>query len=339
LELTRSLGQTVTESFSNPVLLGQSVLGQVESIINQITDILEKLTNVDIQDTDRKTALHLAAKEMGNEEVVQLLVEHGADVNTLDNDARAALSQEAAAATLEWAIKNGHTKMVHLLLVQSVDGVKGESGYGQRALRWAMGKLGGFPCTEDTLKQLLQDGVNVRNVDGQRALLWALKFHKGKSLENKLVAEVGISAQYEGKTAMYVAAEDGLEEIATRLAELGADTNTRCMDQTALSVAAKNGHWGVVRKLVEKGADINVQVGGQMLYPCLLEKLHILEEEDCDCWMDEHSGLGPCEHEQSSQSLPDILKLLVERMGTDTGINEVDESGSTAPHIASDLCF
>jgi ankyrin repeat protein len=119
------------------------------------------LARVNARDKHGRTALHWAAEKKDNKYVVCLLVQSGANVNMYDSEERVALPQ--AAALLEWGVINQRKELVHYLLNQGVDGVKGGADYGQKAL--------GFARENANLVMvdlLISEGVNTGNANERR---------------------------------------------------------------------------------------------------------------------------------------------------------------------------
>lgn len=69
-------------------------------------------------------------------------------------------------------------------------------------------------------------------------------------------------ADSDGRTALVVACERGLEDIAAHLLDRGAALNSPSpVAPVPLPAAASSGSFGLVRMLIEKGAPVD-QVGG-----------------------------------------------------------------------------
>jgi ankyrin repeat protein len=89
--------------------------------------LLEKGANVKCRSNSGQMSLWWAAK-MGDEAVVKLLLENGADMESVDGT--------YGLAPLSWAAKNGHEAVVKLLLEKGAD-VESEDDVGQTPLSWA----------------------------------------------------------------------------------------------------------------------------------------------------------------------------------------------------------
>lgn len=64
-------------------------------LLDNIIGNMGRLVSVNAQDGHERTPLHWAAEKKGNEEVVRLLIESGASVNTCDGKTRAAFPHVA----------------------------------------------------------------------------------------------------------------------------------------------------------------------------------------------------------------------------------------------------
>ncbi|KAK3172953.1 hypothetical protein OEA41_006279 [Lepraria neglecta] len=150
----------------------------------------------------------------GNKEVIWLLVESGASINTCDDKAHAALPQPAV--VLKWGVQNKYIWMVPLLLDQDVDGVTGKPDYGQTTLELAVEYRSLF-----TINELVQNGVNIKTANGQRALMFVVGI-QGLLYELDLEVAKWGGTDARGKTALYRAAEEWLTFVVKELAEKGA---------------------------------------------------------------------------------------------------------------------
>jgi len=130
-----------------------------DGCINPVKPLLEKYYNdihIDYIPNDEGQTPLMVASENGYTEIVQLLLEKGADVNAETNDGKTALMYAAAKGRTEivqlllekgadvntkiygtpillWAHENGHTKIIQLLLEKGAD-VNAKNKYGETAL-------------------------------------------------------------------------------------------------------------------------------------------------------------------------------------------------------------
>ena len=161
------------------------------------TELLNLLVNagadVNMQGDMGWTALHQAAAG-GHPEVLKLLVDAGADVNMVTG---------MGSTALYLAAQNGHTVVINLLVNAGAD-VNMQSGEGGTALRVAAQK-----GHTEVVKLLVDAGADVNMQNG------------------------------EGWTALHVAAQKGHTEVVKLLVDAGADVNMQDGEgRTALHEAA-----------------------------------------------------------------------------------------------------
>ncbi|OAR03155.1 hypothetical protein LLEC1_07140 [Akanthomyces lecanii] len=171
----------------------------------------------------RMTGLHLAGW-FGVSKTADTLIRLGYSPDPKDSHGR---------TPLWYAAKNGHTPFVKLLVAAGADvnAAASTGKYGQTAVQVA--------AEEGHL-----EGGHLEVIE--------------KLLEAR--ADVNAAAEFDGGTALKVAAEEGHLEVVEKLLEAGADVNAaaaRVLRRTALQAAAKGGHLEVVKKLLEARADIN----------------------------------------------------------------------------------
>ncbi|CEJ55150.1 hypothetical protein PMG11_01425 [Penicillium brasilianum] len=203
--------------------------------------------SVNKKDKYGRTALFQAAWR-GHKEIIQLLLEKGADVNAKDDYGGTALIQAA---------KGGHEAIVHLLLKKGAF-MNMRDDYVGTALSTAA--EGGH----DAIVQLLLEkgaDVTIKDIDGRTALTWAAE--GGYEAIVKLLLEKGADMdtkdKYDG-TALITAAERGFEAIVQLLLEKGADFTIKDdHGWTALTLALQEFHEAIVQLLLEKGADVTIK--------------------------------------------------------------------------------
>jgi ankyrin repeat protein len=181
----------------------------------------------------------------------RLLPTNGAKINTRDSLGR---------TPLLWAIANGHSDVVKLLLETGKVRADGKDRYGQTPLLWAAQS-----GHDAVVKVLLEHQVeaNTKDEDGRTLLSWAAE--NGHEAVAKLLLDHQVEADAKdnyGQTPLFRAAVGGHEDVVKLLLEIGkvrADVKDR-YGQTPLFRAAASGHEAVVELLLKTGQiDVNIK--------------------------------------------------------------------------------
>ncbi|XP_050314264.1 ankyrin repeat domain-containing protein 50 [Anthonomus grandis grandis] len=198
---------------------------------------------VDQRPHDGKTALRLAALE-GHYDIVQILVSHGADLNSKDADGR---------STLYVLALDNRLAMSKYLLQQGAD-VETRDLEGRTSLH-----VSSWQGHTEMVSMLLDYGkaqVDACDLENRTALHSAS--WQGHSDIVKILLEHGALPDHtcnQGATALGIAAQEGHELCVVALLEHGADPNhSDSCGRNALRVAAKSGHRAVVRLLEDYNA-------------------------------------------------------------------------------------
>ena len=307
--------------------------------------LLEHGVDVNARRTDSWTSVHWAAYK-GRVEVVQVLLDHGANAKLATKDGETALhivsrgeydSQEQGASTarllmergvdvnarqkddwmaLHWAAYKGRVEVVRALLDHGPN-AKLETKDGEMALVRAMSRE---DQDASTARVLLECGVdvNARVKDNWTSLHWAA--YKGNVEVVRALLDHGANAKLEtegGEMALHIVSRgeyDSQEQGASTarlLLEHGADVNARRKDSwTSLHWAAFKGRVEVVRALLNHGANATLEnKDGETA-------LHLVSRSECN----------------SKEQGASTARLLLER-GVD--VNAVQKDGWTALHWAS----
>ncbi|KAJ5980250.1 hypothetical protein N7481_007548, partial [Penicillium waksmanii] len=194
------------------------------------------------------TPLHCAMYQ-GNEEMVEFLLENGANGNATTAGGQTAL---------HIATQRGHRKCMKLLFAQHVD-LHLVDDTGASCLHAAVGT-----ATEESTVPLLvkhKAGLNFQNpINGNTALHLAVMFRRPRIilflLEKGAVIDI---ANDEGITPLQLAANlDNCEAISLLLQHCAQIEARALSGPTALQYAAWKGHWIAFDLLLIGGADINV---------------------------------------------------------------------------------
>ena len=210
-----------------------------------VTDYEFKKDTLDKVPTLRDSWLLRAAEE-GQEAVVRLLLEKGAELDSKDGSGR---------TPLWWAAVRGHEAVMRLLLEKGAE-LDSKDMLGLTSLSLAAGS-----GHEAVVRLLLEKGAELDSEDwsGQTPLSRAAG--SGHEAVVRLLLEKGTELDLKDetdRTPLSWAAWSGHEAVVRLLLEKGADLDSKDgLGQTALSRAAGSGHEAVVRLLLEKGAELD----------------------------------------------------------------------------------
>jgi ankyrin repeat protein len=214
------------------------------------------LCRVDVNETgavDRVDGLGMTALqwacERGHLEIVQLLLEKGADVN--------AQGGAYGTNTLQAAVEGGYLEIVQLLLEEGAD-INSQGSYYGNALQLAAGdgKL-------EIVQLLIEKGADINSPAGYYGNALQLAAGQGKLEIVQLLLEKGADVNAQDRAygnTLQAAVEGGYLEIVQLLLEKGADINSQgSYYGNTLQAAVEGGYLEIVQLLLEKGADINSQ--------------------------------------------------------------------------------
>jgi ankyrin repeat protein len=219
-------------------------------------DLVELLLNAGAEINARShsgsTALMIAA-EYGRKDMVELLLNAGADVHAKKNNGIMALMVAAA-------VRN-EKGIVELLLDRGAD-VHAKDKDGSTALI-----LAACSGRKETLELLLDRGADIheKDKDGSTALILAARWNRREMLKLLLDRGADLHAKdKDGSTALIAAAEEtswDCKETLELLLDRGADIHARNKDgSTALIVAAASWNYKeTVELLLDRGADVHAK--------------------------------------------------------------------------------
>ncbi|KAL7815157.1 hypothetical protein V8C26DRAFT_402587 [Trichoderma gracile] len=210
-------------------------------LIKTISMLLENGANVEARDFVNFTPLWLAL-EAQNRNVVKLLVEMGADIETKHR------FYVGTITPLMWAVIHGDKQSVKLLVELGADIEVSTVDYGTSA-REAMGR------------PLARSRINVDATDdlGRTPLRPAI--YRRQEDEAKLLTELCAATELERRhpqrSPLLSAINTGQESIVRFLIESGANIEARnLLEETPLMEAVKSGQEDIVKLLIDSGADI-----------------------------------------------------------------------------------
>lgn len=226
--------------------------------------VLTTCSGINVRNHLGETALFLAAC-WNYFDIVQVLVQHGADVNIPNNYNRTPLYS---------AISDNSLNVVKLLLEQGAHAdFSGTKGC-KTALHFAA-----LRCSLDTLKFFLDRDPNfdIKGGDGATLFLLAVKGYYPDVV--KFLLECGAdlgSTDDRGRTALHLAAKKRRGDVVDFLVEAGMDVTARDKDgRTPFHWAAMKGALGIVEFLIERVGDINIIDGDGRT------ALHLAAFKDC----------------------------------------------------------
>ena len=191
--------------------------------INTLKELLQS-QNVNCKFHDHETPLHVAAKQ-GHMEVIQCLIQCGADVNVKDNDDW---------TPLHYAYENGHLQIVQVLIENGAD-VNAETSGKESLLFWVFDEIDWeILQDEDEIEiemqlsnmrplekaiYLLRNGANIDVRDSNDSTLLQSAYHKNNVAMMKFLlrnhADANVIRLNDKKSLLHIASEKGNLEIVS----------------------------------------------------------------------------------------------------------------------------
>ncbi|XP_077786583.1 poly [ADP-ribose] polymerase tankyrase-2 isoform X4 [Podarcis muralis] len=202
--------------------------------------LLRKGANINEKTKDFLTPLHVAA-EKGHNDVVEVVIKHEAKVNALDNLGQTSLHRAAHC---------GHLQTCRLLLSSGCDP--------------SIVSLQGFTASQmgnESVQQLLQEGVPLGNSEADRQLLEAAKAGDVDTVKKLCTVQSVNCRDIEGRqsTPLHFAAGYNRVSVVEYLLQHGADVHAKDKGGLVpLHNACSYGHYEVAELLVKHGAVVNV---------------------------------------------------------------------------------
>ncbi|KAI9879865.1 MAG: hypothetical protein M1830_006717 [Pleopsidium flavum] len=299
--------------------------------------LLEKGANIEARNYQGRTAIIQAAKH-GNREIVRLLIGKGADVAVKDN--------EVGRTALQWAILYGHEAVVCLLRDRAPvsDEVKKQWRTLTRLYRATLDDA-------DDISEILADSIWPLLRISQDLLRLHCPAARGNARVAKLLLDMGADVDVrdeDGKTALSIAAGSGSEEVVGLLLSHGANVDAEdSFGETPLINAAVSGHTAVVQMLLEGGANLEIQskergrsAGGTALLEAVTRYdkneavIQLLLERGADIEAVDTQGRTPLIRAAGySRALPGLARLLLDKGAK---LEAKDPHGRTALVIATE---
>ena len=316
----------------------QSVAAE-EGNTKSSTSTLEYIRHIKLEDDQKETVLHKAAKRSPRD-ILLLLPEKGALVEPINKDDE---------IQLHHATQNGHTSMVELLLR------KGALIEAMNCSNDTLLHLAARNGHTDTVKLLLGKGAFIEAINKYKDTLLHLAASSGHTSTVEVLLEKGASTEainWHNNTPLHPAALSGHISTVMLLLEKGAPIEAKNKyNETSLHCAIQNCYVGTVEILLGKGASIEAtdkyghtplhlaaRRGHIDIVKLLLEKNAHIDAMDNDGYTPLHLAIQP--GYTSRVALPDTsieerytstVELLLERGAP---IEARDKSNSTPLHLA-----
>jgi ankyrin repeat protein len=235
---------------------------QKDETLRFVIDILEHKYHFDVYVCNKRheTALHVAAM-YGNTYAVRLLLEKGADANTLTTINK---------TPLQLALDNGHEQIANLLTEHTPEHYwsTAELLTQKETSRNDLENNKEFPLHFATssgnvkrVKLLIDEGAIVNAVTNIHETPLHIAAFKGSLDIAELLIDKGASINtiaIRNETPLHRAALSGYPEIVELLIKKGASVNALAdYNKTPLHLASENGNLETVALLIEKGASVN----------------------------------------------------------------------------------
>ena len=220
-----------------------------------------------IKDSDDKTCLHRVVHGGSRKYILQAIIDHGADVNAVNNE---------GATVLMLVCEAGQKEVVNIFLRAEAD-TSIVDVHGDTCLH----KLLHRECDQETLQMLLDHGVPVNATNKNQQTAYMLASHQGNIDAMCALVDAGADPNITdswGNTSLHLVAQGGSgKHVLEKLMEHGA--NVYAMNNegsTALMLACGTGEKKAVDILLRTGADTSVvDIHGDTC-------LHNLVSRDCD---------------------------------------------------------
>ncbi|KAJ7697694.1 ankyrin repeat-containing domain protein [Mycena rosella] len=280
--------------------------------------LLQHGADVNRQGGEYGTVLQ-AASYKGYEEIVEILLEHGADLDAQGG---------SYGTALQAASDKGYKRIVQMLLDNGAD-VSVEVGKHSTALQAASYK--GYT---KIVEMLLKNGADANTRGGEYGTLLQAVSYKGYKEIVTMVLDNGADVNAQGGkygTALQAASYMGCKDVVKILLEKGADVNSQGGEYgTALQAASYAGSKTVVQILLDNSGDVNAQGGtyGTPLkaacYRGYEEIVHLLLENGADV----HARGGDCGtalNAASEGGSQQIFRILIENGADNNALSNIAE--------------
>ncbi|MCY3913632.1 MAG: ankyrin repeat domain-containing protein [Chloroflexi bacterium] len=298
-------------SDSDPTLLHVAVADEHVELARTVAEQCSELLNtVSTSYFDEQTPLSLAI-ERGNQELVRILIEAGADPNVR------VLPDYEVGSHLAYAVEEGDAAIVTLLLEAGADPNVSDADLGAPGYRETPLARAYHNDRADLVRMLVDAGADL-GATGNAMLSAAII--NGKAEMVSALVEVGVEVSgrdARGRSMLERAMVRGSAEIVATLVEAGADPNATDADgEHILFDAILHGGAEIVGILVDAGADANATdaVGEPVLFYALLlgsaETVEVLVDAGADVNARDKNGRSVLGRARLFND-PEVISILV----------------------------
>jgi ankyrin repeat protein len=215
---------------------------------NEAHSIFSMLAGCEHQDSDG--CVH--------EEIVLILLEHGFDISSQDENGN---------TIFHLAVYKANIRLLRAMLSRttSPDVLDINNGHGWTALHYAtyQSRMDSTHRELTTVSMLTKSGADVNARDGKGYTALDLAASDGNEALVRLLLDAGANIntpRNRNPPVLTIAAYSGKEPVVQMLMDAGADVNMQDEDgDSALIAAAETDHVEIVRMLLDAGADINLR--------------------------------------------------------------------------------